>query len=191
MRISPLLFVLRYFKTLHSKSKSFLSLSFTFLPIFASSVHFCGLVFTFPTSWLVVSCVLFSFFFVFPLSLFESFLSARLVFVFSFLNFSVFLFCLFFFVYPSWCQFCFVFFRVSFFVGSSMEEPSVTRDFAWTESSGSDASAEPFTNDSDRSSQFSDDLDAPFARHGLLLEADPDSVHMQRLFWRQCAMGFI
>ena len=38
------------------------------------------------------------------------------------------------------------------FLGSSMEEPSVTRDFAWTESSGSDASAEPFTDDSDRSS---------------------------------------
>ena len=63
-----------------------------------------------------------------------------------------------------------------------MEEPSVTRDFAWTESSGSDASAEPFTDDSDRSSQISDDLDAPFARHGPLLEADPDSIHMQRLF---------
>ena len=67
----------------------------------------------------------------------------------------------------------------------------MTRDFAWTESSGSDASAEPFTDDSDRSSQISDDLDAPFARHGPLLEADPDSVHMQRLFWRQFAMGFI
>ena len=67
----------------------------------------------------------------------------------------------------------------------------MTRDFAWTESSGSDSSAEPFTDDSDRSSQISDDLDALFARHGPLLEADPDSVHMQRLFWRQCAMGFI
>ena len=72
-----------------------------------------------------------------------------------------------------------------------MEEPSVTRDFAWTESGGSDASADPFADESDWSSQNSDDLDAPFASNGPLLEADPDSVHMQRLFWSQCAMGFV
>lgn len=34
-------------------------------------------------------------------------------------------------------------------------------------------------------------MEAPFARHGPLLEADPYSVHMQRLFWSQCAMGFV
>lgn len=34
-------------------------------------------------------------------------------------------------------------------------------------------------------------MEAPFARHGPILEADPDSIHMQRLFWGHCAMGFI
>ena len=28
-------------------------------------------------------------------------------------------------------------------------------------------------------------------RHGPLLEVDPDSVHMQHLFWSQCAIGFV
>ena len=34
-------------------------------------------------------------------------------------------------------------------------------------------------------------MEAPFARHGPILEADPDSIHMQRLIWGHCAMGFI
>ena len=40
-------------------------------------------------------------------------------------------------------------------------------------------------------SQSSDELEAPFARHGPLLEADPESFHMQRLFWSQCTLGFV
>ena len=72
-----------------------------------------------------------------------------------------------------------------------MGDSSVIRDFAWTESSGSDDGVDPFADDSDFYSQSSDDLEAPFARHGPLLEADPDSLHMQRLFWGQCALGFV
>nr|POE68623.1 hypothetical protein CFP56_62623 [Quercus suber] len=66
-----------------------------------------------------------------------------------------------------------------------MEEPFVTRDFVWIESSGSDVSADPFAYESDLSSQNSGDLDALFARHKPLLEVDPDSIHMQHLFWSQ------
>ena len=72
-----------------------------------------------------------------------------------------------------------------------MGDPSITRDFAWTETSGSDVSANPFADESDLSSQSNDDLEASFTRHGPLVEADPDSIHMQRLFWNQCAMGFV
>ena len=74
---------------------------------------------------------------------------------------------------------------------SLMGDPSVNRVFAWTESSGSDVSADPFADDSDLDSQSSDELEAPFARHGPLLEADPESIHMQRLFWSQCTLGFV
>ena len=72
-----------------------------------------------------------------------------------------------------------------------MGDPSITRDFAWTETSGLDVSANPFADESDLSSQSSDDLEASFARHGPLVEVYPDSIHMQRLFWNQCAMGFV
>ena len=59
-----------------------------------------------------------------------------------------------------------------------MGDSSVIRDFAWTESSGSDDGVDPFADESDFSSQSSDDLEAPFARHGPLLEADPDSLRL-------------
>ena len=70
-----------------------------------------------------------------------------------------------------------------------MDDPSVNRDFARIESSGSDVSADPFADESDLYSQSSDDIEAPFARHGPLLEVDLDSIHMQRLFWTQSALG--
>ena len=72
-----------------------------------------------------------------------------------------------------------------------MGDPFVNRDFTRTESSGLDVSADPFADESDSSSQSSDDLEAPFARHSPLLEDDLDSIHMQRLFWTQCALGFV
>ena len=72
-----------------------------------------------------------------------------------------------------------------------MGDSSIIRDFAWIKSSGSDDGEDPFVDESDFSSQNSDDLKVPFARHGPLLEVDLDLVHMQRLFWSQCAMGFV
>ena len=72
-----------------------------------------------------------------------------------------------------------------------MGDPFVNRDFAWTESSGSDVSADPFADDSDLDSQSSDELETLFTRHGPLLEADPESIHMQHLFWSQCTLGFV
>ena len=65
---------------------------------------------------------------------------------------------------------------------SLMGDPFVNRDFAWTESSGSDVSADLFADDSDLDSQSSDELETLFTRHGPLLEADPESIHMQHLF---------
>ena len=85
----------------------------------------------------------------------------------------------------------FLYFALSFVRVSLIGDPSVNRDFAWTKSSGSDVSADPFAEDSDLDSQSSDDLEAPFARHGPLLEANPESIHMQRLFWSQCTLGFV
>ena len=52
-------------------------------------------------------------------------------------------------------------------------------------------SADPFVDNSCLYSQSSDDLEAPFARHGPLLEANLNSIHMQHLFWTQCALGFV
>ena len=72
-----------------------------------------------------------------------------------------------------------------------MGDPFVNRDFTRIESSGLDVSADPFADESDSSSQSSDDLEAPFARHSPLLEDDLDSIHMQSLFWTQCALGFV
>ena len=52
-----------------------------------------------------------------------------------------------------------------------MGDSSIIRDFAWIKSSGSDDGEDPFVDESDFSSQNSDDLKVPFARHGPLLEA--------------------
>lgn len=54
-----------------------------------------------------------------------------------------------------------------------------------------DISTDPFVDDSDFSSQSIEDDEAPFARHGPIIEANSDDVNMQREFWSHCAMGFI
>lgn len=72
-----------------------------------------------------------------------------------------------------------------------MGDSSVLMDFAWIESSGSDDGEDPFVDESDQSSLSTDDLEVPFVRHGPLIEVDPDSVNMQRLFWGHCAMGYV
>ena len=43
----------------------------------------------------------------------------------------------------------------------------------------------------DASSQESEGSEASFARHGPVLEADAENLHMQRDFWSHCAIGFI
>ena len=63
-----------------------------------------------------------------------------------------------------------------------MGDHSAPQDFAWTKSSRSDVSADPFADESDLSSQNSDDMEALSAQHGPILEVDLDSIHMQRLF---------
>ena len=60
-----------------------------------------------------------------------------------------------------------------------------------SKSSGSEVSSGPFIEKSDLDSLGSEVNDAPFARHGPILEADPENVDMQRGFWRHCAFGFI
>ena len=65
------------------------------------------------------------------------------------------------------------------------------REYAWTESSGSDISVGPFTEESDDSSQFNDGYETPFARHGPVIEADTENLNMQREFWNHCAFGFL
>ncbi|KAF3968912.1 hypothetical protein CMV_007251 [Castanea mollissima] len=72
-----------------------------------------------------------------------------------------------------------------------MGDHGIPREFGWTESSGSDISVDPFADDSDLLSQSNEDDEAPFARHGPIIEADPNDVNMQREFWSHCAMGFI
>lgn len=73
----------------------------------------------------------------------------------------------------------------------NMGDHITIREFEWTESNGLDVSGGPFAVDSDSSSQNSDAKETPFTRHGPMIEADPDSVDMQRDFWSHFAIGFI
>lgn len=52
-------------------------------------------------------------------------------------------------------------------------------------------SSKPFIEESNFDSLVSEDGEAPFARHGPFLEADPENVDMQQEFWSHCAFGFI
>ena len=72
-----------------------------------------------------------------------------------------------------------------------MRDQIPAREYGWTESSGSDISVGPFTEESDDSSQFSDGYETPFARHGPVIEADTENLNMQREFWNHCAFGFL
>ena len=73
----------------------------------------------------------------------------------------------------------------------TMGDQFPAREYGWTESSGSDISVGPFTEDSDASSQTSDEFESLFARHGPVLEADTENLNMQRDFWSHCAIGFL
>ena len=70
-------------------------------------------------------------------------------------------------------------------------DPFAARNFGWSESSGSEMSSGPFIEESDSVSLVSEDDEAPFARHGPVLESDHENVDMQCEFWSYCAFGFI
>uniref|UniRef100_A0A7N2RCH7 CCHC-type domain-containing protein n=1 Tax=Quercus lobata TaxID=97700 RepID=A0A7N2RCH7_QUELO len=72
-----------------------------------------------------------------------------------------------------------------------MDDPILSREFGWTESSESDVSDVPFASDVDSDLQSSEEDEVPFARHGPLLEADLEELCMQCEFWGHCAIGFI
>ena len=72
-----------------------------------------------------------------------------------------------------------------------MGDPFTARNFGWSESSGLEVSSGRFVEESDSDSLDSEDNEAPFARHGHVLEADHENVDMQRGFWSHCAFGFI
>ena len=72
-----------------------------------------------------------------------------------------------------------------------MRDPFAARNFGWSKSSGSEVSSSPFIEESKSDSLGSEDDEAPFARHGPVLEADYENVDMQRGFWSHCAFGFV
>ena len=72
-----------------------------------------------------------------------------------------------------------------------MGDPFAARNFGWSESSGSEVSSGLFIEESDSDSLVSEDDEAPFARHGPVLDADHENVDMQCEFWSHCAFGFI
>ena len=67
-------------------------------------------------------------------------------------------------------------------VATIMDDPILSREFGWTESSESDVSDDPFANEVDFDFQSSEEDKVPFARHGPLLEADIEELCMQREF---------
>ena len=70
-----------------------------------------------------------------------------------------------------------------------MDDPILSREFGWTESSESDVSDDPFADEVDFDFQSSEEDKVPFAKHGPLLEVDTEELCMQREFWGHCAIG--
>nr|POE93700.1 hypothetical protein CFP56_31260 [Quercus suber] len=72
-----------------------------------------------------------------------------------------------------------------------MDDHFTTREYGWTESSGSNISNDPFADDTESNQQSFEGDEIPFARQGPIIEADPEEVNMQRDFWGLCAIGFV
>ena len=72
-----------------------------------------------------------------------------------------------------------------------MEDQFTSREYGWTESSGSDISNDPSDKESESDQRSFEGDEIPFARHGPIIAADPKEVNMQRDFWGMCAIGFI
>lgn len=64
-------------------------------------------------------------------------------------------------------------------------------NFGWSKSNGSEVSFGPFIEEFNSDSLVSEDGEAPFARHGLVLEADPENVDMKQESWSHYAFGFV
>ena len=63
-----------------------------------------------------------------------------------------------------------------------MDDPILSREFGWTESSESDINDDPFADEVDSDFQSSEEDEVPFARHGPLVKADTEELCMQREF---------
>ena len=72
-----------------------------------------------------------------------------------------------------------------------MDDPFDPREFGWTECSESNFSNDLFAHEVESELQTSDEKELPFARHGPVLEADPEELSNQRDFWISCAIGII
>ena len=72
-----------------------------------------------------------------------------------------------------------------------MDDPFNPREIGWTESSESSFSNDLFADEVELELQTSNEEELPFARHGPILEADPEELSNQRDFWTSCAIGFI
>lgn len=65
------------------------------------------------------------------------------------------------------------------------------REYGWTESSEFGVIAKLFADEVESGYRSSDEDENPFARHGPVLEPDPEEITIQRDFWNSCAIGFI
>ena len=72
-----------------------------------------------------------------------------------------------------------------------MDDQFTAREYGWIESSGSEVSSDPFADKTESDFQSNEGDEIPFARHGPIIEANPEEVNMQRDFWSFCAIGFI
>lgn len=72
-----------------------------------------------------------------------------------------------------------------------MADPVNIREYGWTQSSNSDVSAKLFAEEVESEYRSNEEDKVPFARHGPIVEANPEELANQREFWNSCAIGFI
>lgn len=67
------------------------------------------------------------------------------------------------------------------------------REFGWTQSSKSEASAAEYDGDLDMENSSDEELElhAPLARHGPIVRANPEDLALQREYWNMCAIAFL
>lgn len=72
-----------------------------------------------------------------------------------------------------------------------MESNIQPREYGWTDSSDSNISDDLFEEELELDLLSSEDDEVPIARHGPIVEPNPEDVAVQRGFWNFCAIGFI